>query len=222
MYPPLSPIRPLIVDREKMSLLAATLAALPPGMSSVAYEAFLEKLLPSLAWKERYISRMPLALAPSDSPPLRRYVRLVRMVHHLHTMGYQRIRAIPQESPSGAYWRLNITHAGNIAEDGYSLADFDLEGEVALYTTGQEDRFFGWEDGSGKSARQLALLFLERFPVIGQKGQGRDWLYAGWFTDFLGRVENAEQLGMLTFVADYPLDPTGIDEWLPPPPRQFG
>ena len=56
---------------------------------------------------------------------------------------------------------------------------------------------------------------LERFPIIGREGFGRDWAYAGWLTEMLGRAELDEPSGFPVFFADYPLNLIAAD--LPPP-----
>lgn len=220
-YPALTPLEPILVEGSKISDLASAMACMPPSPGADAFEGLIRAVLPTIAWKERYLSRMPLQLKPSQNSTLRRCTRVVAMVHELHKVGYQRIRAIPQESPNGMHWRCHVTFASNVEPDGFTLKEFDIEdrGLVAHYVTGQGANYFGWKDAAKLSARELAVLFLERFPQIMQNGQGRDWLYAGWLTDFLGRMENADEMGLLTFEADYPLDPKPIDPWMPPPPR---
>lgn len=220
-YPAPTPLEPILVEGTKISDLANAMACMPPSSGADAFEGLIRSVLPTIAWKERYLSRMPLQLKPPLNPTLRRCARVVAMVHELHKAGYQRIRAIPQEAPNGSQWRCHITSASNVQPDGFTLKDPDIEGIglVAHYGTGQGAAYFGWTDAARLSARELAVLFLERFPQIMQNGQGRDWLYAGWLTDFLGRMENADELGLLTFEADYPLDPGPIDPWMPPPPR---
>lgn len=220
-YDALSPIRPLIVDGARLRELAGMLASLPPGSDAEVIEGMLNASLPTVSWSERYVPRKEVQLKPSSSDVLRRCARVVAMVHELHKVGYQRIRVIPQEAPSGNHWRCHVTHAGNILADGHSLKNFDpnQRGVVAHYSTGQAQEYFGWHDAAKCTARELAVLFLERFPDIANQGQGRDWLYAGWLTDFLGHMENAERVGLLAFMADYPLDPATIDPWMPPPPR---
>lgn len=220
-YAPITPIEPLIIDQSRLSELASFMAMLAPGAGVDANEEVLRGTLPTIAWKERYASRKEIRLKPTENLALRRCARVVAMVHELHKVGYQRIRAIPQESPNGMHWRCNITYADNVQADGFSIRDLDpaQRGVVAHFATGQETDFFGWHDAADKSARELAVMFLDRFPLIMKYGQGRDWLYAGWLTDFLGVMENADTLGLLTFTADYPLDPATIDPWMPPPPR---
>ena len=233
-FPPVEPIDPFIIDMEKLdqlatdpehvSLFRALILAMPPNPSpsvmSQLWAVTLRAALPKLRWKERYVSRKAIRTTPSNQAELRRCTRVVAMVHELHKVGYQRIRAIPQESPSGAYWRCNITFAENVLDDGFTLLDFDPDdsGKVAHYTSCQGSSYFGWADGQVMTARQMAVAFIERFPVIAQNGQGRDWLYAGWLTDFLGLMENADETGLIAFSGDYPPDPKPVNPWMPPPP----
>lgn len=136
------------------------------------------------------------------------------MVHELHKAGYQRIRFISGMAPSGVHWRCSITHAGNITADGLRLREPGDPSLVASYSTGAGDRYFDWPDAPGRSARELGMMFLERFPHVAEKGTGRDWAYAGWLTEMLGRAERDH--GLPVFFADYPLDPSPAD--LPPKP----
>ena len=39
-------------------------------------------------------------------------------------------------------------------------------------------------------ARHLADTFVERFPDIANESKGWDWLYAGWYVEFLGVAES--------------------------------
>lgn len=233
-FPPLEPIDPFVIDIAKLRVLdrdarhgaelgrsLRSLGLNPgPDLLSSWWVATLRESLPMLRWKERYASRKQIRITPSTEPSLRRCTRVVAMVHELHKVGYQRIRAIPQASPSGGYWRCNITYADNVLDDGFTLRDFDIEnaGKVAHYTSGQGSSYFDWPDAASMTARQMAVTFLDRFPTIGQHGQGRDWLYAGWLTDFLGLMENADELGLLAFSGDHPPDPEPVNPWMPPPP----
>lgn len=143
-----------------------------------------------------------ISLKPSTTPAVRNATRLLTMVHELHKAGYQRVRISPGLAPSGLYWRCSIAPADAMEASGCRIAhdaDPDL---VASYTSGSEDRYFDWPDARAKSGRELAALFLQRFPRIAEAGTGRDWAYAGWLTEALGRAE----LGRLpVFFADYPL-----------------
>lgn len=142
------------------------------------------------------------------------------MVHELHKAGYQRIRILPFLAPSGCYWRCWITPISNIASDGYTILEDDWEkraGIVAHYTSGQGNHYFDWEDAAHLNARQLAKLFLERFPKIAVEGSGLDWAYAGWLTDVLGTAELGPQGGHLVhLMQDWPADEDYLRRWRPP------
>lgn len=157
----------------------------------------------------------PIPLSPSVNPGHRHAARLLAMVHELHKAGHQRIRFSSGMSPSGIHWRCAITHAGNMTADGLRIRDFHACGEVAAYSSSSGDRYFGWADAPGRCARELGLLFLDRFAGIAGKGLGRDWAYAGWLTEVLGRAERDEPSGFPVFFADYPIDLEPAD--LPPP-----
>ena len=155
-----------------------------------------------------------ISMQPSGQVSIRNATRLLSMIHELHKAGYQRLRFRAGMSPSGMHWRCSITHAGNVAADGISFLASAPDDEIADHSSASEDRYFGWEDAAGRSARELAILFIQRFPIIVQKSDGRDWAYAGWLTDVLGRAEHGTSDGLPVFYADYPvhLDP----DWLPP------
>lgn len=155
-----------------------------------------------------------ISLSPSSDPSRRHATRLLTMVHELHKAGYQRIRFSSGMAPSGMCWRCSITDAGNMTRDGLRI-DASSGDEVAHYSTGSADGYFRWPDAPGRSARELGVMFVDRFPVIAQKGTGRDWAYAGWLTEILGRAERDEPSGFPVFFADYPVDLTQTD--LPPP-----
>ena len=134
------------------------------------------------------------------------------MVHELHKAGFQRIRISPAMAPNGIHWRCTITFAGNVAADGYSIVDRS-DGKVARYTSGQGANYFDWPAAATMTARMLAARFIEAFPVIAARGAGRDWAYAGWLTDVLGRAEHGR---FVYFHADYPLDGEELKRWRPP------
>lgn len=154
----------------------------------------------------------PISLKPK-SAALRDAARLIAMVHELHKAGYQRVRILPAMAPSGLHWRCTISDAGNFSPDGLSLVTTE-EGRVARYTSGDGARYFGWEDGPNLTARLMAVRFLQRFPSIAAGGKGRDWPYAGWLTDVLGRAEHGS---FVIFYADYPIAEDEFALWLPPP-----
>jgi hypothetical protein len=161
----------------------------------------------------------PVSQRPSQLTHIRDATRLVAMVHELHKAGRQRIRIWPGMAPNGIHWRCPVTYAGNMEADGLGIADFDVQsGKVAPYTSGQEAKYFGWEDGPRMTARMLAARFIERFPLIAREGEGRDFAYAGWLTDLLGRMEQGAVGDAPIFYADYDLDNEWLRDWRPPPP----
>lgn len=120
------------------------------------------------------------------------------MVHELHKAGYQRSRIHPGVAPTGAHCRCNVTYAGNVEEDGFTITAFDIEGgHVAPYSGSEGAQYFGWGDGS-LDARRMAQKFTTSFPIIARERIGRDWPYAGWLTDVLGRAEQGAPGDLVT------------------------
>lgn len=129
---------------------------------------------------------MSTELAASASQ--RRSLRVLRSVHELHKLGYQRVRIAPGMAPSGMHWRCFITHAGNILDThGAMLAS--QSADAARYSSSQENEYFGWTDAKRDTAAQLADKLIQRFSWISGPGRGRDWLYAGWYVEMLGLAE---------------------------------
>jgi hypothetical protein len=156
-----------------------------------------------------------------SDPTIRRAQRVLLMVHELHKLGCQRLRIVPGMAPSGCYWRCAVTHIGNIlTTHGAKLKDWD---DAALYTSGQDNTYFGWEDTRYDTSRQLAAKFIDRFPEITRKGQGEDWPYAGWYVQMLGIAERGE---FPVAYGDWDGEPNprwlpttkGFDSGLPMPP----
>src|SRR3954468_22584387 len=101
----------------------------------------------------------------------RGYRKVLRMLAELHVRGFQRLRIAPGMSGSGCHWRCSITPATNIScRHGARMRSWDLL--AAHYTTGQERKYFGWEDASHVTPSRLAELFVERFPAIAEAGRG--------------------------------------------------
>jgi hypothetical protein len=163
-----------------------------------------------------------ISTAPSAEEVVRRAARVLAMVHELHKAGYQRLRIHPGVSGSGMHWRCNVTYAANVEPDGFTIRNFDFDGgHVAPYSTASGARPFGWKDGGTLNARQMAAKFIAAFPIIAGNGIGRDWPYAGWFTNVLGRAEQGRSEDLLTLYADYPLDREMLATWQPPAPPKI-
>jgi hypothetical protein len=156
-----------------------------------------------------------------SDPTVRRCARVLRMVHELHRLGYQRLRVIPYFGGPGPFWRCNITHACAV------LATHGAYGPYGdwhvIYSSSAENEYFGWRDSKADTAAQLAAKFVERFPALVKFGAGRDWVYVGWFCELMTYADRGE----LPYIsAEYggPYDPrfmptTGfLDSGLPLPP----
>lgn len=130
----------------------------------------------------------PISSSPPEDAQVRRSLRLLTMVAELHKAGYQRIRIAPAKAASGDVWRCGVTSVDNVRENGWE--PIEAGERIAYYASTQENRYFGWADAPGKSARFLAMMFLERFPEIARRGIGRDHAYVGWFVEVLGGAEN--------------------------------
>jgi hypothetical protein len=213
------------LDESTRRFVAAAVTSNSPDRFKYLWKAVIGEAARALRWAPPVASRSPISQAPPGDPTVRRCVRVLSMVHELHKAGYQRLRVLPFLSPSGGYWRAWITFADNVAADGYTLIDWDYEGRgqtVAKYTSGQEAEYFGWKDATGQDARQLAQLFIDRFPAICGRSVGLDWAYAGWLTDVLGHAERTGTGGDLVYlIHDGDTDPDYMRRWQPPPPLRL-
>ena len=123
------------------------------------------------------------------------------MLHELHKVGYQRLRADMGMSPSGIHWRCKIFVA-----DRHDI-------EPACYTSADQTNYYRWTDADHDTARQMAAKFIDRFPELCEAGAGLDFANAGWLTWMLGKAESG---ALPVFFADYPIEIDPRDR--PPPP----
>lgn len=190
---------------------------------SIMHKALVTPVADSPTYKAREVSQAQ----PTDQM-IRRCVRVLAMVHELHKAGFQRLRIFPQASGSGAYWRCTILGSDLVQDDGFtplddiaSVSSLPEQELVARYASASGADYFGWRDAQSADARQLASLFLERFPYIKHASHGRDWAYAGWLTDVLGRAESG-RIEDLIVLDDYNHDePKDLRDWRPPPPLRL-
>jgi hypothetical protein len=131
-----------------------------------------------------------------DEPHIRRAVRVLSMVGELHKRGYQRLRVMPYMAPSGLAWRCTIAAAdlfyrnnGAVFSEGAVESDDQANTEVARYTSGQDNHYFGWADAEQDNARSFADKFVRRFHKLSGQGKGFDYSYAGWYLRLLGLAE---------------------------------
>jgi hypothetical protein len=145
-----------------------------------------------------------IATKQHPEPQIRRSVRVLTMLGELHKAGFQRLRAMPYMSESGAYWRLLIAPASLFHRNHGALvwdvpyppthAERELKAMEELsvtYSSGSASsgEYFGWKDAGGDDARELAAKFLARFPGLAEAGDGWDYAYVGWFQRLIGLAE---------------------------------
>lgn len=206
------------LDEQIEGIAMAACASDAPDRWRALWQAMLGMAIEWYAWTPEPVPVRAISQQPSATPILRRAARVLAMVHELHKAGYQRIRILPYLSPSGGHWRCTITPSANVADDGFHLIDDSGTRLVARYTTGQDNRYFDWPGSENCSARELAARFLEEFPDIARGGAGRDWMYAGWLTDVLGRAESGRAEDLLYLMADWEIPDGELRRWRPPPP----
>ena len=129
-----------------------------------------------------------------EDPIVRRSQRVLAMVHELHKQGYQNIGLYPGYSPSGCHWRCMITPVTFLRIENGGLDLRVKDGLlVAHHSSGASGNlYFGWEDARHDTARELSAKFVQRFPQLADAGRGRNYAYAGWFVELLGRSETGE------------------------------
>lgn len=206
---------------ELKRFVAATVVGNDPDRFQTLWKATIGSAISGLTWKPPRVFGGAISKAAPSDPLVRRALRVLRMVHELHKVGYQRLRVLPYENGSGTAWRAEITHANNVQDDGFNLIDHDLEekGIVARYSTSQGNQYFGWEDATTADARELARLFLQRFGHLANLGQGLDWAYAGWLVDVIGWTEQCgDESGLVCLMKPDFNDPENMARWQPPPP----
>ena len=146
---------------------------------------------------------LPEVPSRSDDQSFRRFIRVFQMVHHLHKTGYQGLRVMTAVSGSGLGYRFFVIPSSvlryspdsslsysNIAHLSLGANTTNPRDEAAYHGSGMENKYFGWEDAPGKTADELANLFIQRCPHIAELSLTRDWKYAGWFNELLGKIEN--------------------------------
>jgi len=120
--------------------------------------------------------------------------RTLRMVSELHKKGYQGLRIYPYQGSVGP-WRLEIYPYVDFSSDNSLILKHTRESKItpARHSAGSDDYFF-WSNSSNYNARQLADKFEKKFATLCHFTKGRDWEYAGWYTELLGEVEKSNSL----------------------------
>lgn len=209
------------LTEELKRFVAATVVSNDPDRFQTLWKATIGSAASSLKWRPPHRVGNPIPESPPSSPLVRRAIRVLRMVHELHKAGFQRLRVLPYSNDSGTAWRAEITYVDNVGDDGFSTIDHDPDeaGKVARYSTAQGNQYFGWVDAASADARELARLFLTRFPHLCNLGQGLDWAYAGWLVDVIGWAEqSADESGLICLLSPGEVNPEHLRRWQPPPP----
>jgi hypothetical protein len=215
----LNPDRARFEEFLKARVAEVVVSGLPDRYRAL-WKSILAEAEKRFGWQPAPMAPRRVSLTPAEDAIVRHATRVLAMVHELHKAGYQKIRVLPYLAPSGGYWRCTITYAANMADDGFTpIRDGAGDREhVARYSTADGNNYFGGDKALSLSARELAVRFLGEFPVIAAMGQGRDWLYAGWLTDVLGRAEQGRVQDLLYLIADFELGDGVLRDWQPPPP----
>lgn len=123
----------------------------------------------------------------SESYHVFRFARTVlEMVGELHQMGYAGLRIYAGMSPSGMYWRVEIS--------AHECT------EIVRYSSGERNHYFGWDDAEHDTPHDLALKFCDRFPALVRKAEKATSKYAAWYADMLRQTA---PLGILRQYSDW-------------------
>lgn len=204
MYARLDPVRLLSEIRAAQQQLVEI--ADRPGVTNRSLshpphcKASGQNPVPTSGWLKHFCPQEEGRMARHPEPHIRRAIRVLAMVGELHKRGFQCLRAMPHWAPSGLYWRCSIGPAiffhrnhgailSSMATDVTGSERPQSEAIVAYYSSGQENRYFGWRDTEYDNASSLADKFTARFSILVRLGQGWDYAYAGWFQRLLGLAE---------------------------------
>ncbi len=117
----------------------------------------------------------------------RRALRLLRMISILHGKGFQGLRIFPMHTGAGAY-RFYVFPATYADETGLFYKQKMPSNLMAGHSNSDHETYFGF-DGTGLSAHEIALKFIEEFPVLIDQANMVDYAYAGWFMTMLAHCE---------------------------------
>jgi O-acetyl-ADP-ribose deacetylase (regulator of RNase III) len=116
-------------------------------------------------------------------------IRILQGVQVLHRLGYHRVRALPGMSPSGVYWRVGVTTADNLIDDGGPFDEVrDVEATI-MYSTGGGTEFASGEVTVTTSPETVADLILNALPETAPSAD--DPGYVCWFADLMRLVESS-------------------------------
>jgi len=159
-----------------------------------------EKRIPGFYMYTQDEFEAPQMIAPVDAPAFT-VISVARLILEavavLHARGHQRLRAFPNVSGSGFWWRIAICSVDTLAGNAWP---YSVEpGAVFRYTMAAGFEIDGLRVGPDTSADEVADAILES---LSDTGLGRDWAYTGWFAELLGIVRKQDCLP----VGDEPID----------------
>lgn len=127
---------------------------------------------------------------PDDFSPIDVGLLVLDAVTLLHERGHQRLRVLPGVSPSGAYWRVNVTTSENIVYDHDYIGLRDWHRDFR-WTTGDEYEISGIQVTESATPEFVAALITR---ALSDPGLGPDPAYAAWFAHL---VDTAHRLRTL-------------------------
>lgn len=77
--------------------------------------------------------------------------------------GFQRLRIFPAMAPSGVHWRGLIAPASMFSTDHGAKVTNESAEDIARYSSGAGQEYFGWKDAAGADVGALATGFLNGF-----------------------------------------------------------
>lgn len=105
-------------------------------------------------------------------------------VSYLHELGYEKLRIMSYFSPSGCYFRCEISVKESFDQTGFVIVDYSYP--VYKYTTGQEFDFFEERKTyENSSAEIIAKKLFELYPELEKTSKGKDPEYIKWFETVL-------------------------------------
>lgn len=144
--------------REAITAAIDTIATTPTAVEEVRLVAYDEAAHREIA--------SALSMATS--------VRILQGARQLHRRGYHRLRVRPAVAPSGMYWRVVLSDAG------------DPESSIH-YTSGAEAEFAGGTVDAMSTPDEVAGMILRALPRLAATNDAPG--YAAWFAGLVAAVE---------------------------------
>lgn len=109
-------------------------------------------------------------------------LHILQGIQVLHRRGYHRLRLLAYLSPTGKFWRLEITSVDNLrAGEYFEVLDHR---RAIYYTTGSEQRFAEAKVTAATGPDAIAALILAALPGLVRRAD--DPGYVAWLADLVG------------------------------------